>query len=818
MRDSQNSFNGGELSDWLDSRADLFKTASGCRTLLNSHPVRYGGARRRSGFLHCGEAAAANVRLEGFNFSRTVGYVLEFSALKIRVWNTDGTQVLDGGSPLELTTPYLDGEIFALDFAQKNDVIIVTHPLHPPLCLKHAGPTDWTVEDLTWKNRPWSDFNATETTITLTKPGTPYLGTFSANTLDSSWEGSFLRIRRPISSQFLQTSFNDVQEGRAAGSTLSWQTFNPATSYDPDPATAGRRNHVVFLDGFDSGHDTLWRCISPYTANDGVSTDPGDYPTQFAQGMIAIGPVLVTGKWEFETKGSWTGTWRIERSYDNGTTWEEVASVFSLNDSNSIVTEEETPEKPALFRVLAYTANADHPDNVYLRVFEGEITTEFEIDTVNSATEAELTALSPVETIALGEASADWSDNAFSEKNGYPVAVTFHEARLFFAGTGAEPDRIWASRTEDFFNFAFGTAADNAFTFPLNANRYNAIVWMVSQQSLIVGTIGGEWASFTAQGGPMTPEDTNFHQHTHHGSDPVPGLVLEDAAVFVQRQGRKIREFAPTPSGFSSAGSTDLTELAEHITRGGIKQLTDRNSPDTELFALRNDGVLASLIFERSQQIYAWHRITTPGTIKSVATLYGEGEDDAVFIAVAREIEGVTTTFIERLSPDGVRAEEENDPTNFVSLDHAFTSLPLPSSYEGLEVSAHAGFEDLGTFTVGAGGTVAIPGGKSNVVVGLNYESEIEPLPVTIGGYANKHAHNSAHIRLRNSSNFKVANSGRETFNTIKISETGEPVNIDKVITLPGRAARNSSVVIKKDRPGPLSVVSLDLETQTGTR
>lgn len=818
MRLEKNSLNGGELSDWLDSRSDLYKSASGCRTLENCHVIRYGGARRRAGFVLAGKARAAVVRLEGVNFSRQTGYVLEFSAGFLRVWNRDGTPVeTSPGTAYEIATPYAEKDLFELDFAQKNDVIVISHRAHPTQILKHFAADNWTIDAISYTRRPWSDFNDTDTTVTITQPASTLIATFSESILDSSWEGSFLRVSHPLESNFQVTSFGAIFFPPGLSSAFWTVEFNPNSNYDPDPSTAGNRSRVFYRNGFDTNHHTFWRCISSHTGAAG-SNDPADYPNSFAQGIIALGPVLVTGNWEFETTGRWTGTWKVERSYDNGATWSEVATAFSIEDANILVSESEVPERPALFRVLAWSSNTGHSDSAYFRVLDGDVISEFEIVTVNSGTEAELSDSVTGKNgdfLILGESTKTWSDDAFSEKNGYPSTCTFHESRLFFAATDTEPERLWASKTDSFFDFNFGTEAADAFNFVLNANRYNEIVWLCSQQALLIGTTGAEWSSFTTEGGPMTPENTNFHLHTHHGSDRHPGLVLSDAPVFVQRQGRKIREFSPAPQGLGLYASPDLTELAEHITRGGIKQMAKRDSPDTELFALRNDGQLATMIFERSQQIYAWSRWTTSGTFLSVATTYGDGEDDAVFVAVSRTFNGVTQTFIEYLSPDGIRAEENNDPTKFVSVDHAQRITALGSDYANETLSAHDGFTDLGDFTANGSGTITLPGGEANPVIGLNFTTDIEPTPFEVAGHANKVSHQSAHVRLRNSSNFKIGTSERTRFNAIAISSA--PASLDKVISIPGKFDRNSSVVIQKDRPGPFSLISIDLQTDAGT-
>ena len=49
--------------------------------------------------------------------------------------------------------------------------------------------------------------------------------------------------------------------------------------------------------------------------------------------------------------------------------------------------------------------------------------------------------------------TTNWDEQSFSSYRGYPAAVTFHENRLWFGGTIGQPDGIWASRSNEYFNF-----------------------------------------------------------------------------------------------------------------------------------------------------------------------------------------------------------------------------------------------------------------------------------------------------------------------------------------------------------------------------
>ena len=83
------NFTGGELSPRLDGRTDLTKYTSGCATLENLIVYPHGSAARRPGSTFVAEVADSDnkTRLIPFEFSTTQTYMLEFSNLKMRVFN-----------------------------------------------------------------------------------------------------------------------------------------------------------------------------------------------------------------------------------------------------------------------------------------------------------------------------------------------------------------------------------------------------------------------------------------------------------------------------------------------------------------------------------------------------------------------------------------------------------------------------------------------------------------------------------------------------------------------------------------------------------
>jgi hypothetical protein len=163
------SFNAGELSPYMDARSDVEKYTSGCRTLENFITLPYGGVQRRPGTEYLGRAKYGDrrCRLIGFNFSTTTRFVLEMGDLYLRFWS-NGVQVMDPGNPtlpLEVASPYTDGQVRQVQYIQINDVMYFCHPIHPPQKLVRKADDNWEFGAVAWDWPPLLDENIENTTI-----------------------------------------------------------------------------------------------------------------------------------------------------------------------------------------------------------------------------------------------------------------------------------------------------------------------------------------------------------------------------------------------------------------------------------------------------------------------------------------------------------------------------------------------------------------------------------------------------------------------------------------------------------------------------
>jgi len=229
-----------------------------------------------------------------------------------------------------------------------------------------------------------------------------------------------------------------------------------------------------------------------------------------------------------------------------------------------------------------------------------------------------------IKDLGSATASEDWRLGAFSDTTGHPSCVTFFEQRLVFAGTTNQPQTIFFSKSGDYENMDSnigGTIADDdAIIYTIASNQVNAIRFMTSTRTLIIGTAGGE---FTVSGGgtdsAVTPTNILIKKQSNHGAANVDAIAVGNATLFLQRAKRKIRELA---YNFDVDGyiAPDMTILAEHITESGVTQVAYQQEPNQIVYAVRGDGELAGLTYQREQQVTAWHRHIFGGRF-GVATL-----------------------------------------------------------------------------------------------------------------------------------------------------------------------------------------------------
>ena len=294
---------------------------------------------------------------------------------------------------------------------------------------------------------------------------------------------------------------------------------------------------------------------------------------------------------------------------------------------------------------------------------------------------------------ATGSGSITWSLGAWSDTTSFPQTVSFYEQRLVFAGSTDYPQTIWASQSGDYENFDVDDAsASDAFIYTIAANRVNLIRWLSPARDLVVGTAGGEFRVGRPTGEPLKPDNVTITQQTTYGGHTTQAIQIGNAVMFVQRQKRKVREFAYRFEDDAYA-APDMTLLAEHITEGGIDDVDFAQEPDAIYWAVRNDGTLLGMTYQREEDVIAWHRHILGGRDANCTITV----TDYTNIIVGSKLtltksDGTSVTFTSETSSgsapsetNGWRPNESNDTT----ADNIFTAINAHADFTVSNPSAN---------------------------------------------------------------------------------------------------------------------------------
>lgn len=278
-------------------------------------------------------------------------------------------------------------------------------------------------------------------------------------------------------------------------------------------------------------------------------------------------------------------------------------------------------------------------------------------------------ALNVVVTItgAFGNTTAvtTWRLGLWSDYAGWPACSAFYEGRLAYAGGPAQPERVSLSVIGQYDNYvptdAAGVVLDTyAIDVDCVSEDTQAIRWMLpDEKGLLCGAANGEFVVRpSTTGEALTPTNRKAVLATDVGSADIQAVRAGKAGLMVDHTTTGVHEMAYvyTDDGFHAP---DMTILAEHITKGGIKELTYQKHPQPVIWAPRNDGVLVGMTYNREQNVIGWHRheigghtdtgSPLPVVVESVTCIPSQDLTYyEVWIVARRRIGGATKRFIER--------------------------------------------------------------------------------------------------------------------------------------------------------------------------
>lgn len=165
---------------------------------------------------------------------------------------------------------------------------------------------------------------------------------------------------------------------------------------------------------------------------------------------------------------------------------------------------------------------------------------------------------------------------------------------------------------------------------------------------------------------PITPADATAVPQAYNGASDVPPIVVNYDIVYVQAKGAIIRDLAYNIYANIYTG-TDISILSNHLFLNyQIKEWAYAEEPFKIIWAIRDDGALLSLTFVKEQEIYGWAQHDTEGLFQSVASIT-EGQVDAIYVVVKRQLDFGWVQTIERMDNRQFTVGNYN-PTNSTTL------------------------------------------------------------------------------------------------------------------------------------------------------
>lgn len=343
-------------------------------------------------------------------------------------------------------------------------------------------------------------------------------------------------------------------------------------------------------------------------------------------------------------------------------------------------------------------------------------------------------------TSAVASPANAWSLEAsvWNDIDGYPGAGTLYEQRLALGGSPNFPQTIWESRTGEYLNFELGTKDDDAISYNLSSDQINPILHIGQINALIPLTYGGE---FTVSGGvekAITPTNIRAKNPSVYGCNKVRPVRIGNELYFIQRANRKLRAMAYKYDS-DTFGSPDMSVLSEHATKSGVIDMAYQQEPESILFMVRADGVMATMTVDRDQDVIGWARQITDGAFESAASIPTE-TGDQVWVVVRRNVNGQNVRYIERFVTDvrvdcGVNATSVGGATVWGGLAHL----------EGKTVDIVADGVVMQQQLV-VGGQVTIPRMAFATSIGLNFKTRIKTLTPEAAGTTGSSQGNSMRI------------------------------------------------------------------------
>lgn len=679
----QPAFASGEVTPSLFGRIDLAKLHTAASTMRNMFVSYRGGAYSRAGTSFVGFSAqtptGAGVppRLIPFQFSINQGLCLEFGNHYMRViadggFVTEAAETITGAAqadPCEIFVTnswsngdwiyitgvngmvQLNGSIFVVEGATGSSVQLYD-PFNNPINSTQYGQyiSGGTAARIYTLSTPWADedleflkFTQSADVMTLCcwnqDTGTEYPPYDLARISDDDWTLTATTFAETVSPPSAATA---VSSGTG---TTNYQYV--VTSINPNDGTESVASPIASItNGVDiastAGSNTVtWSAVAGVNAYNVYAASPG-YGAAIPSGSLFgfVGTAYGTQFIDSNTVPDFT---QVPPLHNNPFAFGAVTGVNITGGGSGI-----TSITPV---ITTSTGSGALLETV---VVAGALAA---VVVLNGGE-----GYSPADTISFsvnGGATAPTGTLALSPQSGtFPSVPSYFQERRVYASSPNNPDTYWMSQPGAFTNMdsRIPTIATDAIVGAPWSLQVNGVQFLVPMPGgLVVLTGLAAWQVAGAGGSalnpqPISPSDQQAQPQAYNGcSEKVPPIKIEYDILYVQAKGSIVRDLSYN-YWINIYTGADITVLSSHLFTGfTIREWAWTEEPYKVLWAIRDDGVLLSLTYLKTQDINGWARHDTFGQFWSCCSVT-EPPVDALYVVAQRPIGSVGNAYtIERM-------------------------------------------------------------------------------------------------------------------------------------------------------------------------
>jgi len=764
LRGHINKFNRGEICDQALARDDFVKINDSASYLNNYLPIRLGPMMFRPGLGFVGAMNGVSL-MAPFVAAIDDTAPLEFSDNTLHIWVDDAlvtrtavTSTITNGALTSDLTGWTDGDgagstsvwktggymsltgagttaavryqtIASTDTGNEHGIRIVVKQAPVKLQLGTSGNGSDDIYSGTLSPGTHSLVFTPDSNVTITLSNTLRYESL----VDSvAFEGAeTMSLPTNVTTAMLQSVRNsqsaDVVYGSADGiqqfkierrGVKSWSVVDYVTSDGPFGLL---NNTEITMTAAALNGDTTLTASAAYFKSDHVGalfkvgSSGQDVTASVTVEDTGTNSIRVTGVGStrhvtITRSGTWVGKITLQRSTDDAT-WNDITT-YTTNGSYTY--DDNLDNSELYYRLWVKTGDYTSGTIVLDMSYSGGSIDG--ICRVTGYTSSTVVNVQVLQDFGSTEASRDWYEGSWSDDNGYPSAVELYEGRLWWGGK----NKLWGS-VSDAYNSFDRTIEGNSASIvkTIGFGPVDAVKWLASSTRLLMGIVSDEIAvRSNSFGEVLTQANANLKSGSNQGASDVAPLKIDNRVYFVQRSGTKLFELT-YDLGSDVHTANDLNMLNPCICQEGIKKIAFTRQPETRIFLVMNDGTVRVHLTEPTEEVSAWSRLSTDGTIEDVVVLPSIGEDRVYFV-----VSRTGGRYLEKmaLSSEALGGTISKHYDSFLKFTSPGTTITMAHA-DGKTVAVWADGQDRGTFTVSSN-QITVPTAWTDVVVGIPYVAD----------------------------------------------------------------------------------------------